>query len=143
MPKLTIEGEKEFLRKSKEMRKEGSAYNFSVTYKGELVGAVGIKIDKHREYIGEIGYFMDRRYWGKGFATAAVALAEQWAFKEIKIHRMELITQKKNIASQRVAAKCGYRKEGIQRGKLKIKGKFEDVYLFAKIKKEREIGSPE
>lgn len=140
MPELTIESEKEFLRKSKEMRKEGSAYNFSVTYKDELVGAVGIKIDRHRDYIGEIGYFVDRKYWGKGFATAAVALVEQWAFKEIQIHRIELITHKKNIASQRVAAKCGYRKEGIQRGKLKIKDKFEDAYLFAKIKK---IGNKE
>ncbi len=128
----TVEEERVFLRRNREKRKNGLEFNFAVLYRGGLVGAVGIHIDQQRKHIGEIGYFIDRKLWGKGLAPAAVDLAEQFAFDTLRLHRIELITLKENVASQRVAVKCNYRKEGIQRGKIQQNGQFLDVYLFAK-----------
>jgi len=41
---------------------------------------------------------------------------------------------KENIASEAVAKKCGYEREGLLRKKLQVKGKYFDCYLYAKIK---------
>ncbi|MCK4913140.1 MAG: GNAT family N-acetyltransferase [Planctomycetes bacterium] len=131
----TIKEEKDFLRKNIEMRKNGTAYNFSVILKGKLIGGAGIRIDQSRKYIAETGYFIDRKYWGRGIATAAVKLVEDFALNNLKLQlkRIEILTLKKNKASQRVAIKCGYRKEGIQRGKVAFKDKYLDAYSYAKI----------
>ena len=50
--------------------------------------------------------------------------------------RIEIVALKANKASHRVAEKCGYRREGIQRGKLLQNGKFLDAYLYAKVREQ-------
>jgi len=128
----SIEKEKQFLRQGLKLRKKGMEYGFSIIHKGQVIGAVGLKVDQHRKYIGEIGYFVDREYWGRGIASAAVGLVERFAFDRLHIRRTEIVTLKTNAASQRVAEKCGYHKEGIQKGKLRFDGKYLDACLFAK-----------
>ncbi|MBI5580713.1 MAG: GNAT family N-acetyltransferase [Deltaproteobacteria bacterium] len=128
----SVEQEKEFLRLNAEKRRKRVEFNFSVIMGGRLVGGIGIKVDQQRRYIGEIGYFIDHSCWGKGLATAAVRLAERYAFSQLKLKRLEIVTHIRNIASQKVAEKCRYRKEGIQRGKILHNGKYVDAVLFAK-----------
>lgn len=130
----SIEEERRFLRTSKEMREKGLAHNYAILLKDRIVGGIGLKIDQHRPHIGEVGYFVDRKYWGRGIAPLAVGLVEKIGFDEIGLERIELITLKNNKASIRVAEKCGYRREGIQRHKHKQEGRYYDAYLFAKVK---------
>ncbi|MDY6835145.1 MAG: GNAT family N-acetyltransferase [Chloroflexota bacterium] len=127
-----VEEQKVFLRQNREKRRSNTEYNFSIIYKGTLVGAVGIKIDQHRKHIGEIGYFIDHDYWNKGIASGAVELVEEFAFNQLQLTRIEIVTLEKNIASQRVAEKCGYQKEGIQKGKLLFNGEYLDAHSYAK-----------
>jgi RimJ/RimL family protein N-acetyltransferase len=70
----SIEEERDFLKKNRQKRKDGTEYNFSILCGGNLVGAVGLKVDQHRKHIGEIGYFVDRSHWGQGITPAAVRL---------------------------------------------------------------------
>ena len=72
----SIEEEKKFLRKNKEKIKNNTEHNFTIIFKNQIVGAIGIMIQK-RVYIGEIGYFIDEKNWGKGIATKAVKLIEE------------------------------------------------------------------
>jgi len=133
----SIEEEKRFLRTSRQMRRDNIVHNYTIMLRDELVGGIGLKIDRHRKYVGEVGYFVAREYWGKGIAPKAVKLIEAIGFDELGLERIELVTLKQNKASIRVARKCGYRKEGIQRHKQLHDDKFHDVYLFAKIKSDR------
>lgn len=123
----SIEEEKRFLRTTKRLRDDNVAYNYTILLKFKVVGAIGVKIDQHRTYIGEIGYFVDRRFWGREIAPNAVQLVEGICFNELGLERIELIILKQNDASIRVAEKCGYKKEGIQRHKLKLDGKWQDA----------------
>ena len=129
-----IEAEKVFLRQNREKRRNNTVYNFSVIYKGQLVGGVGVRINQSLKHVGEVGYFIDCDYWGKGIAPAAVKLIEEFSFGHLQLTRIEILMLKKNKASQRVAEKCGYQKEGTQKGKLLFNGKPHDAYLYAKTK---------
>ena len=40
----------------------------------------------------------------------------------------------KNIASEKIAIKCGYKKEGVMKKSIKDKDEFFDTYLYAKVK---------
>jgi ribosomal-protein-alanine N-acetyltransferase len=128
-----IEEEKAFLRQNRQKRKDGTEHNFAISYEDELVGAIGLMVDRRRAHVGEIGYFVDQNFWGKGIASAAVKLIERFAMDELSIARLEIVILKQHTASQRVAEKCGYLKECVQRGKLLHEGKHADAYLFAKV----------
>ena len=91
-------------------------------------------MDQHRKHIGEIGYFVDHDHWGQGIAPAAVRHIEEFAFRQLDIRRLEIVTLRPNKASQRVAEKCGYRREGTQRGKLLHNGQYRDASLYAKVR---------
>jgi len=129
----SIEDEEIFLRQNKQKRKNKTEFNYAIIYKKTLVGAIGIRIDQFRPYIGELGYFVDEKYWGKGIALEAVKLAEKIGFGKLGLKRIEIMMIRKNKASENVAAKCGYKKEGIVRKKLLLSNQYCDGYLYAKV----------
>jgi ribosomal-protein-alanine N-acetyltransferase len=130
----SIEEERRYLRTVRDLRKNNFAHNYAVLLEDRVIGGIGLKIDQHRLHIGEVGYFVERRHWGKGVAPQAVALMETIGFGTLGLERIELVTLKQNKKSIRVAEKCGYKKEGILRHKQYQDGRFYDAYLFAKIK---------
>ena len=130
----TIKEEREFLRKNGEWRRSGEQLNYSILMNRKVVGATGIHIESRRRHCAEIGYFVDEAYWGRGIACEAVRQLEEIAFKELGVVRIEINMVKKNKASERVAIKCGYRKEGIGRKKLPLCGEYVDCYVYSKVR---------
>ncbi len=130
----SVEDEREWLVKNEEKRKKDQEHNYAIMYQGELVGAVGIAMDPRRPHICEIGYFLDERHWGKGIATEAVKQAEKIAFEDLGLVRVEIRLEPENKASERVAIKCGYTKDGLIRKNYKRDGEYRDCLLYAKVK---------
>ncbi|MCF7795432.1 GNAT family N-acetyltransferase [Patescibacteria group bacterium] len=129
-----VEAEKDFLRQNTKKRKNNIEYNYAILFNGKLVGGCGIKINQHRTFIGEIGYFLDEKYWGKGITTKAVKILEKIGFEELDLKRIEIIMDPRNIASEKVAIKCAYKKEGTMKKAIKDGDKFSNAYLYAKVK---------
>lgn len=132
--KPTLEQEKDWLKSVHEKSRKNIEHNFAIYYGGKLAGGCGIKVDQHRKYIGEIGYFVAEEFWGKGIAPSAVRLLERIGFRELGIRRMEIRMNVKNKASRRVAEKTGYVKEGKLRKAFVQNGKMVDNYLYAKVR---------
>jgi len=130
----SIEDEKTFLRENASKRKKKIEYNYAIILENEVVGACGIRIKQNMPHIGEIGYFMDETYWGKGLASKAVKLLEKIALKELCLKRLEIIIMQKNAASKQVAIKNKYKKEGSLSKAILNRGKYEDAFLYAKVK---------
>lgn len=63
----------------------------------------------------ELGYFLVQAATGQGYATEAGRAALRWAFERLKVNRVDLQCRADNTASQRVAARLGFRPEGCQR----------------------------
>ncbi|XP_062209047.1 uncharacterized protein LOC133910799 [Phragmites australis] len=81
-----------------------------------VVGAVSVAPTAER-CRGELGYVLARAHWGKGVATAAVRRALGAVFAEVgRLARVEAPVDVDNPASQRVAEKAGFRREGVLRG---------------------------
>ena len=130
----SIKYEREFLKKLQQARKDGKEYSFAIIANKKNVGEAGIKI-KDPPHVGNIGFFLDRRYWNKGITTKAVKLLEKFINDNLDIVRIEMCMAKENIASQKVAIKSGYIKEATMNKYLKINDKYHDCYLYAKILK--------
>lgn len=130
----SIEDEKKWLKGNRERRKNNFEWSYAILYGDKIVGAVGIKINSHRKYVGEIGYFLDEKYWGKGITTEAVKLAEKEGFDKLGLTRIEIVMQPENKGSEKVAIKCGYNKEGLLKKAVEgTDGKKKDVLMYAKV----------
>jgi len=57
----------------------------------------------------ELGYHVNRQYWGRGFATEAGRGALRYGFEQLDLPRIWLMARSENSASLRVAAKLGVR----------------------------------
>ncbi|MBD3310396.1 GNAT family N-acetyltransferase [Candidatus Woesearchaeota archaeon] len=133
----SLEEEIEYLKSMPERRRKNLQHNYTVVYDGKVVGAIGIKVRQHdRSYIGEIGYFLDENYWGRGIATKAVKQMEKIGFTKFKLRRIEIWVHPKNKGSIKVAEKAGYKREGLMRKvvRTRLSKDFEDAYLYAKVK---------
>lgn len=131
-PIKTLEEERYFLQLNEAKREANFEHNFSILYYGKLVGACGIRIDQHRLWIGEIGYFIDREYQGKGIATEAVGQLEKFGFERLDLQRIVILMDIRNLASERVAQKCRYEKEGIMKRVHRVGEDYYDCFLYAK-----------
>jgi ribosomal-protein-alanine N-acetyltransferase len=80
---------------------------------------------------GQIGYWVDERLAGRGIIPTAVALAVDYCFQVLKLHRVEVAIRPENVRSLRVATKLGFRPEGLRPRYLHIDGDWRDHLVFA------------
>lgn len=82
---------------------------------GVLVGGIGLKLTlAHRR--AEVGYWIAKPEWGKGYATEATRRLIAFGFDELDLHRVEAHHFVENPASGRVLVNAGMSPEGVHRG---------------------------
>lgn len=107
--------------------------------------------DKNNKIIGDIIYFkvegstleyelgyqiFKKEDRGKGYTTEAVKLLSAYLFDLKRIIRLSIRVVKENIASNRVAEKCGYKYEGTLRRKFFNHGSYADCNLYSLLREE-------
>jgi RimJ/RimL family protein N-acetyltransferase len=103
---------------------------FAVTEHGRVAGSIGIGVNDQKT--GHIGYWCAQDARGRGVMTRALRLLCRHALHEMKLERLELITDPDNVASQRVAEKVGFRREGLLRSHLRHPdGRRRDSVMFS------------
>ena len=132
IPVETLEDEKRFLKLNEAKRKTNFEHNYSILFDEKLVGICGIRIDQHRPWMGEIGYLVDNAHRGQGIATEAVRQLEKIGFDELKLQRIAILMDIRNFASEQVARKCGYEKEGVAKKIHRIRKEYYDCFVYAK-----------
>jgi RimJ/RimL family protein N-acetyltransferase len=106
-------------------------HSFAIAVDDELIGAIGMALNAHR-YRGGIGYWVAALARGRGLCTRALRVLSRWGLEDLALQRLELITDPDNVASQRVAEKVGYRREGVLRAHLKHPdGRIRDSVMFS------------
>ncbi len=89
----------------------------------------GIQLGAAR--FASIGYWVDQRWAGRGIIPTAVALATDYCFRSMRLHRVEIAIRPENAPSLRVVQKLGFRYEGRRPAYLNIAGQWRDHDCFA------------
>lgn len=72
----------------------------------------------------------DSSCWGMGYATEAIALVRDWAFRELDLQKLNAGIYAKNLSSRRAFEKCGFELEGTLRQEVVSGGDRLDVWRF-------------
>jgi ribosomal-protein-alanine N-acetyltransferase len=99
-----------------------------------LVGALTLSnVRRGVAQTGTLGYWIGLPHARQGYMTSAVRLTLDFAFRHLGLHRVEASCLPHNQASIRLLQKCGFAREGLARGYLKIAGEWRDHLLFARL----------
>jgi RimJ/RimL family protein N-acetyltransferase len=103
-----------FIRKVNYEARKKKSYVFGIALKDEnkIIGVIGLSKINYKDSNAEIGYWLGKKYWGKGIMTEAVKLILELGFKQLKLHKINAGLFEKNIASKKVLEKAGFRFEG-------------------------------
>jgi [ribosomal protein S5]-alanine N-acetyltransferase len=104
----------------------------------ELVGTITLRVDKDNQK-GELGYWIGRTFWGKGFATEAVKRMMLFGIEALELNKICASALSRNIGSITVLQKAGMVKEGVLKQDRLILGTFEDIEIFGILKKDFEL----
>lgn len=83
--------------------------------------------------IGELAYLVVPEARGRGIAAAAVRLLGDWAVEQLGVRRLQLQIDPENAASHAVAARAGYRREGVLRSAFVIRGERRDSVIYSRL----------
>jgi [ribosomal protein S5]-alanine N-acetyltransferase len=106
----------------------------------EPIGTITIRVDKTNKR-GELGYWMGRAYWGRGYATEAVKRLLTFGFEDLNLNKMWALAISRNTASISVLQKAGLQKEGTLSQHKFLLNRFEDVEVFGLLKEDYEKGN--
>lgn len=125
----------DWIKQNLKRYKEKNPENFvlAIDIDGEFAGAIGIH-NIREGHKAELGYWLGRKFWGRGIMTEAVKEISQLAFKKFGLRRCYAHVFTWNKASARVLEKSGFKFEGTLKKDAKKNGKFLDHHVFARVK---------
>jgi len=106
--RTSMEGLEESLeRRRGESWESGEEFYWIITLAGEdrAIGGISCRVDQGS---AEIGFLLNRRYWGRGFTTEAAGAVVAWLLSVPSIQRVWATCDAENRASGRVLEKIGF-----------------------------------
>ena len=109
---------------------------WAIEYKsnGQMIGTIDFVQWEPASRVAEIGYVLHRDYWKKGIMTEAVKRVIQFGFEQMNLVRIQAVCLPENAGSYRVMEKAGFQYEGTLHKARVIKGKNQDIKMYAIIR---------
>lgn len=106
-----------------------------VTDTGTLVGCLSLGQNLTQHY-AEVGYWIGKEHWNKGYGTESTKLAIDFGFKAISVNKVIGRYFAVNPASGKIMAKSGMTFEGILKDSIYKDGTFHDIGFFGQLRSE-------
>ena len=102
----------------------------------KLIGTCTLFHFDEEYHHAEIGYELNRAFWGKGIMTEAMSAILTFGFSELGLHRIEAVIDIENDRSKNLLIRLGFSYEGNLRQRYFFEDQFLDEYYFGLLKDE-------
>lgn len=119
-------------------QRRGAGFAFAIVPKGseEVVGQVRLFNWSTWERSAELGYWLGRAHWGKGYGTDAVRLVCHFGFQSMDLHRINAVVVAGNHQSEHALLKVGFQREGSSRKSGRLDDEWRDEWLYGMLEGE-------
>lgn len=125
-----------WLKMSAEAFENNTGFTFAIRNKEEqIVGAIGLH-DRGDDK-AELGYWMGKPFWNKGYVTEAAGALIDFGFKELDINKIYATYFLHNPASGRIMEKTGMEQEALLKQHLKKGDEYFDIMMYSVFKNKR------
>lgn len=129
----------ELILRQKSRFEMGEAIRWGITQRlsEEVIGTVGLVVDVHNG-LGGLGYDLARPYWRMGIMTEALNIVIRFAFRTVKVNRLQALVMPGNVASAALLEKLNFLEEGTLREYYFFKGRYQDLRCFSLLSRENQ-----
>jgi ribosomal-protein-serine acetyltransferase len=106
---------------------------YSIWHKEEFAGLIGFKETDWINKKTELGYWLVENMQGKGIITNSVSVLIRFAFKKLKLNRIQIKVAVGNSKSAAIPSKVGFTFEGIERSGEKHLELYHDLEVYSLI----------
>lgn len=124
--------DKRFRRQVREWR-DDRTYPFLITLHDSdaLIGAINLNnISRGAGQQASLGYWIGENHQRHGYMTEAGRLIMEFAFTELKLHRLNAGTLPENTRSRSMLTRLGFKEEGFAARYIQIDGLWRDHVLY-------------
>jgi len=117
--------------------KDKNYFSFVVTDQstGNLVASIQVKSLDWNVPKAELGYYIDRKYEGKGITTKALTKIIRFCFDDLQLNKLYIRTHEENISSRKVAERNGFTLEGtIRKDYMTTDGRLVDLMYYGLVR---------
>src|SRR5438067_12102914 len=127
----TLDSTRAYIRAALEDFVRGRQISTIITTDGgrRFIGRCGMRINPFAGS-GDIGYWIDADYEGRGIVSRASRALIKAVFEEAGLSKVELRTSVGNTRSRALAERLGFAFEGVLRGGLQFAHRADDVALY-------------
>jgi ribosomal-protein-serine acetyltransferase len=127
----TVDGTRAYIRAALEDFLRGSQVSTIIALDGgrRFIGRCGMRINPHSSS-GDVGYWIDAEYEGRGITRRATQALVSSAFNELGLKRVDLRTSVENMRSRALAEHLGFSFEGIHARGLRFASRTDDLALY-------------
>ncbi len=138
LPHYSIADSRELIEAQRERYARRASIRWNITLAGEdrVIGSCGFHRFDEGYYRAELGYELNRTYWGQGIMSEAVSAVLTYGFAEMELHRIEAIIDDANARSKGLLLKLGFTYEGNLRERFYFNGHFEDEFFYGLLRDE-------
>ncbi|OWY57785.1 acyl-CoA N-acyltransferase [Alternaria alternata] len=104
------------------------------------IGGIGLKLGMDvYAHTAEVGFWIGKSFWGKGYTTEALEAFTTWSFESYENNGQRLTKLyagvfSGNVGSMRCFEKNGYALEGVLKGHIVKNGEVKDEHMFGMTK---------
>ncbi len=128
---------KDFVTFALDMEKQGKMLSFAIIEKDEnvLIGSVSFNLKKDFDR-GELGYWIGKPYWNKGYGSEAAKALIRYGFGTLGLNRIYAAAFEQNPGSWRLMEKIGLKYEGTLREHVQRDGIHHDLRYYGLLRKD-------
>lgn len=109
---------------------------FTIWYKDEFIGLVGLKDIDYLNRKLEIGYWLIEKFTKRGFMTLSVERIIQFVFEKLEMNRIQIKCGLGNFPSSAIPKKLSFSLEGIERQGERHVSRYIDLEVYSLLKNE-------
>lgn len=120
-----------YLNYLQKLYKKGKFYDWGIEIGGKMIGTAGFSKINIKDNSAEIGYVLNRSFWGKGIAVEAIEEIVKFGFSVLKLDKISAVIISENKRSAKVLSKCNFKEEKSEEKKMQIKGALRSISRFS------------
>jgi ribosomal-protein-serine acetyltransferase len=116
--------------------KKMAGLSLGIYYKGQWIGKINLQAWEKTQRRANIGYWISKKFEGRGIVTASVKALLKYAFTELGINRIDVHCAIKNHRSRAIPERLGMKLEGKMRDGNWLYNHYVDLYVYSILARE-------
>lgn len=108
-----------------------SGLSLAIFVREELAGIITLRSLDWQNRSGEIGYWLAKKFQGRGLMHESTRAVLRCAFRELGLHRVVIRCAPENVRSAAIPERIGFVREGVARGAELLNGAFRDLTVYS------------